>query len=109
MAAAAEGHAPLEVSEAWAKQLAGNVFATLDSDRSGLVSISELIKALKGVGGGAQSAVLLLDALDMDSDGRISAAELCEGLVEAGMGNPNVADLLKLVEHCRSASAAAPA
>ena len=98
------GHGTLEASEAWADELSGGVFAMLDGDGNGTVSINELVAKLQLVGEPLAAAVLLFDTLDVDRDGRITRDELKEGMIEAGVGNPAAAKLRAVVREYEDSS-----
>ncbi len=112
------GRATRDAAEAWAERLAAHVFARLDADGSGTISIKELLTMMHGgstagsstvrgssTGGTGSShattdrqAVLLFDRLDCDRDGQISQPELRAGMVEAGTGHPGMVKLLSVVQ-----------
>ena len=96
------GQASLETAEAWADNLAAAVFDKLDADRSGTVSIRELLTLTGGAGAAkgkkdGRRAVLLFDSLDGDSNGKLTLSELRDGMIQAGTGHPSMVKLLEVV------------
>ena len=103
------GQGWFEGDERWARRLADAVFALLDTDESGSISVDELVKAMRfgKEASAARRAALLFVALDTEpKDGRLTVAELAAGIQSAGSGDKTIKQLLAIVHVLETTAAA---